>query len=219
MKAMAVEMVILEAVVGTVIGLICKFISDRLEQYLLRKRNLEVRTSKLENIIVLIIAIASGIAILIKFQLVIEIIYAFTFLIICITISLIDIHYRIIPNGLLLGLLVIKVLVGVPGVIGIEMFPDWDFVLSLVGLVAGFVVFVIPGALGKKIGAGDVKLAACAGFCLGLDGLLYSVVLMGLGVLAYSMVQTNKALRNMMLEMIPMGPFLSVSMLLVLLVK
>lgn len=219
MGAIATEMIIFKIVIGIVVGLVCKFASGWLEQYILDKRNLEVRTSRLEFVIVLVAAIVAGVVIMIKFQLITEIIYAFFILIICMTISVIDLHHKIIPNGLLLGMLVVKLLIGIPGLFDITIFPRWNILLSLIGLVAGFIVFAIPGAFGKAIGAGDVKLAACAGFCLGIDGLLYSVVFMGVGVLAFSMIQKNKTLRNMMYEMIPMGPFLAVGVLWVMLVK
>jgi prepilin signal peptidase PulO-like enzyme (type II secretory pathway) len=160
-----------------------------------------------------------GGVILVRFQLVTEIIYAFLILIICVTISVIDFHYRIIPNELLLGMLIIKILVGVLGLTGIAIFPKWNILLSLVGLVTGFIVFAIPGAFGKAVGAGDVKLAASVGFCLGVNGLLSSIVLMGLGVLAFSLIQKNKTLRNMMYDMIPLGPFMSVAMIIVMLAQ
>lgn len=218
MEAMAIEEVIFRIVIGIVIGLVCKIASGWLEKYILDKRNLEVQTSKLENVIVLSATMIAGAVIMIKFQLTSEIVYAFFILIICITISLIDLHHRIIPNGLLLAMLLAKVCIGIPGLFDIAIFPKWNIWLSLIGLVAGFIVFAIPGAFGKAVGAGDVKLAACTGFCLGIDGLLYSVILMGLGVLAFSIVQKNKTLRNMMYEMIPMGPFLAMGMLVVMLV-
>jgi prepilin signal peptidase PulO-like enzyme (type II secretory pathway) len=216
---LAIEMIGYRIIVGVVVGLVCGFVSSWLERYILNKRNLEVYTSKIESAIILVMEMIVGGVILVRFQLVTEIIYAFLILIICVTISVIDFHYRIIPNELLLGMLIIKILVGVLGLAGIAIFPKWNILLSLVGLVTGFIVFAIPGAFGKAVGAGDVKLAASVGFCLGVNGLLSSIVLMGLGVLAFSLIQKNKTLRNMMYDMIPLGPFMSVAMIIVMLAQ
>jgi Flp pilus assembly protein protease CpaA len=53
---------------------------------------------------------------------------------------------------------------------GLEAFP-----LALLGLLAGFAIF-LPLVLMKIIGAGDMKLMAAFGFAAGWDGVLYVAV-------------------------------------------
>ena len=71
---------------------------------------------------------------------------------------------------------------------------------------------LILAILAIKVGAGDIKLAAAVGFCLGITNLLYTIVLMGICVLAYTVVQSNMAFKLVIHEMIPMGPFIAVAM-------
>ena len=52
-----------------------------------------------------------------------------------------DLHHRIIPNDLILAILAIKVAFSIPYVLGIEGFPEFSLVSSLLGLVAGFAIF------------------------------------------------------------------------------
>lgn len=208
-------MLAIKIIIGIIVGIICKYIGDYLERYILNKRNLEVYTSKLQNIVVLILSIATGVAIMIKFDSIVEIIYSFLMLVICILISVIDLHHRIIPNKLLLAMLIVKLVVGIPGLLGVGGFPKFNVTYSIIGLVVGFVIFIIPAVIGKAVGAGDIKLAATIGFCLGVDGLLYTVALMGGFVLVFALVQKNVTLRNMMYEMIPMGPFMAMATIVV----
>lgn len=218
-KGEHMEMLAVKIIIGVIIGVVCKYICSWLEEYILKKRNLEVYTSKLENITVLIVAMIVGAVIMIRFRMVVEIVYTFLILIICLLVSVIDLHHRIIPNKLLLAMLIIKLGIGIPGLLGVGGFPKFNAIYSLIGLVVGFVVFMIPAMIGKAVGAGDVKLAATIGFCLGVDGLLYSVVLMGGLVLVFAMVQKNKTLRNMLYEMIPMGPFMALSTIVVMILR
>ena len=213
------EMLAIKLIIGVVIGIVCNYVCSQIEKYILNKRNLEMRTLKFENIIVMMLTMIAGVAIMMKFHMVTEIIFAFLMLIVCVLIAVIDLHHRIIPNKLLLVMLIIKLTVGVPQLLGAEGFPKFNVLYSLIGLVVGFVIFIIPAAFGKSVGAGDIKLSATIGFCLGVDGLLYSIVLMGCCVLAYSIIQRNVSFRNMIYEMIPMGPFIAFSTVIVMIIR
>ena len=124
----------------------------------------------------------------------------------------VDAKNRVIPNELVLAILVLTAVFGFTGAIPFQI---WS---SLLGFVACFVIFFLPGLFGRNVGAGDVKLAASMGFALGLIGSLYAVVCMGLLVLAYVMVNTQVPLPQRLKEMIPMGPFLALALVVVLLV-
>ena len=121
----------------------------------------------------------------------------------------IDAKYRVIPNELVLAILVLSAVFGFAGAISFQI---WS---SLLGFIACFVIFFLPGLFGKNVGAGDVKLAAAMGFALGLTGSLYAVACMGLLVLAYVLLNNRTPFLQRLKEMIPMGPFLAVALVVV----
>ena len=121
----------------------------------------------------------------------------------------IDAKHRVIPNDLVLAILILSAVFGFSGAIPFQI---WS---SLLGFAACFVIFFLPGLFGKNVGAGDVKLAAAMGFALGLTGSLYAVACMGLLVLAYVLLDNHAPLLQRLKEMIPMGPFLAVALVVV----
>lgn len=213
MKTLAVKMII-----GILMGIAIYCISSFLEKKLLQKRNLEVKESKKENIVVMLLTIMAGVFTMIRFTWITEIIYVFIIITICVLVAITDLHHRIIPNELLLVMFSAKLLIGVLSLLGMEYVPKINMISSLIGFVVGFVIFMIPAFIGKSVGAGDIKLAAVTGFCLGVDGLLYSIVLMGIIVLVYEFYKKRTMLRSAMYEMIPLGPFMAISTVIVILV-
>ena len=125
----------------------------------------------------------------------------------------IDAKYRIIPNELVLAILIFTAIFGLTGAIPFQI---WQ---SLLGLAACFVIFFVPGLFGHSVGAGDVKLASAMGFALGLAGSLYAIACMGALVLVYALVDSRVPLPQRLKTMIPMGPFLAVALIAVLLVQ
>lgn len=124
----------------------------------------------------------------------------------------IDAKNRIIPNELVLAILVLTAIFGFLGTIPFQIWA------SLLGLAACFVIFFVPSLFGRSVGAGDVKLAAAMGFALGLVGSLYAVVCMGILVLGYVLIDSKVPLPQKLKTMIPMGPFLALALIVVLLV-
>jgi leader peptidase (prepilin peptidase)/N-methyltransferase len=118
----------------------------------------------------------------------------------------IDAKHRIIPNELVLAILVLAAAFGLTGAI---RFQIWQ---SLLGFAVCFVIFFIPALFGKKVGAGDIKLAAAMGFALGLTGSLYAIACMGALVLIYILLDHRMPLPQMLKTMIPMGPFLALAL-------
>lgn len=133
-------------------------------------------------------------------------------LVICATVFLCDWMHRIIPNPTVLALFGLKLAIGIPGLLKVPGFPPFDPVGALIGMVACFIVFCLPGFLGKNVGAGDIKLAAAMGFLLGIYSALLAVVLMGLLVLAYTAAQNQAPFLAFLKTNIPMGPFIAVGM-------
>jgi len=121
----------------------------------------------------------------------------------------IDAKHRVIPNELVLAILILSAVFGFTGAIS---FNIWQ---SLLGLAVCFVIFFLPGIFGKQVGAGDIKLAAAMGFALGLTGGLYAVAGMGTLVLIYILINHKTPLPERLKTMIPMGPFLALSLVVI----
>lgn len=98
---------------------------------------------------------------------------------ICLSIAWVDGMIRKIPNEWLLALLMCKLVF-----LFIDRRPDL-LVRGMIGLAAGFVLFMLPSLLGISMGAGDIKYAAVAGFYFGAYGLVQVVLIMALGLLLY----------------------------------
>ena len=211
------ETVAIKMLIGMISGIGCSLISIFFEKVLLEKRGRVFKTSKKEKNIITILAIV--VSCFTDVNRISEIIYILLMLLACILIYVTDLHHRIIPNEILLLMLVAKLIIGIPALFGVTWVPEFNIISSLIGFVAGFVVFMIPAFMGKSVGAGDIKLAAVMGFCLGINGLLYAIVLMGIGVLIYEFIKGRTSLKNAMYEMIPMGPFMAVAMMVVMLIN
>lgn len=130
-----------------------------------------------------------------------------------ITVSLTDWLHRIIPNETVLAILLLALAFGIPTLCGAQQFLYFDIVQSLIGLVVCFVVFAIPGLFGKKVGAGDVKLAAAVGFFLGINYALLAIAIMGLLVIVWGVLQRQMPVLAYLKSSIPMGPFIAVGLL------
>lgn len=208
-------MLAIKIIAGALIGTVLKIPCDYIERILLSRRNIVYSHSKIEDIIFHLIMATTGAVIVWKQDFSFVAIYSFLILMICEMIAVIDLHHRIIPNDLMLSMIIVKIIFGIPSIWGAEGFPEFSILYSIVGLVVGFAIFAFPAVLSKNVGAGDIKLAASVGFCLGIMGLLYAVVLMGILVLAYMILQSNMTIKMMIHEMIPMGPFIAVAMVIV----
>ena len=92
--------------------------------------------------------------------------------------------------------------------------PTFRVLSSLIGMVFCLLVFSAPGLMGKRVGAGDIKLAAAMGFLLELQTTLIAIVVMGVLMLGYSVFQRKMPLLVFLKTDIPMGPFLAAGMLL-----
>lgn len=141
-------------------------------------------------------------------------ILALALLTVCLTASVIDWTYRLIPNQTVLAVLGLKAALCVLALLRIPGLPPVNLIQSFVGLVVCFAAFFLPGLFGKAVGAGDVKLAAALGFFLGFDHALLGIVIMGLLVLAYMLVQRRVPIVRFLKTNIPMGPFITAGMFL-----
>ena len=133
------------------------------------------------------------------------------FVLIGLTVSVLDLNYRVIPNDAVLVTLCFKVLLLITGLTDAESIGS-GIISSLAGFAVCFLVFAFPSALGKKVGAGDVKLAAAFGFLLGIRASVTGLVIMGLMVLGSTLLQRKMPISRYLVSEIPMGPFISAGM-------
>ena len=184
-----------------------------LNRQLLKNRGLESKEGKAEHIILPAAMGLFGAAIgwravaVWQSALVWETLYLYLTLFVCASVSCIDARHRIIPNELVLALLAFAIAFGAAGATQI------DWLSSLGGFAVCFVLFLLPALFSKKVGAGDIKLAAAMGFCVGLMGSLYAVTMMGVLVLAYVAVQYRIPIVQRLKTLVPMGPFLAAALI------
>ena len=176
---------------GAVSGLLAGFIFSRLAIKQIAKRNGDIhKQDALKKPLVIIVwmfvssllfvAVIARQGGLIQAKTVEYLIYVSILL----NIAAVDFMIRKVPNELLLLLLLTKSVF-----IAIDLFnrvPLKDsLVIPAIGLAAGLVLFSIPSLIKIPIGAGDVKLSAAIGFCLGYFLYFQSMALMSVMLLVY----------------------------------
>ena len=124
------------------------------------------------------------------------------------TISMIDIDYRRIPN-VLLG---IGLAAGILMKLADSILGNWDnWADAGLGMLAGGGIMLIIFLVSRGgMGAGDLKLMIMVGFFVGLQGVLL-VLLAGFilgGIYGITMLLLKKLTRK---DMVPFGPFLSLA--------
>ena len=144
---------------------------------------------------------------------VIPLLAALAVLVIGLAVTVCDWMCRIIPNDTVLAVMALKVVLVLAALVKLPGAPPMALLSSLGGLAFCFAVFFAPGLFGKQVGAGDVKLAAAMGFLLGFSNALFAVVIMGVLMLGYSMVQRKMPILMFLQSNIPMGPFIAGGML------
>ena len=138
---------------------------------------------------------------------------ALALLTIGITVAVSDGLCRIIPNPTVLAVFSAALARIAASLLHLPGAPGFGLLSSLGGMVFCFAVFFAPGLMGKRVGAGDIKLAAAMGFLLGFGNALLAIVVMGVLMLGYSMAQRKMPLLAFLKTDIPMGPFISAGMM------
>jgi prepilin signal peptidase PulO-like enzyme (type II secretory pathway) len=123
-----------------------------------------------------------------------------------ISLSVVDGKIRKIPNELLLALLLIRM-----GAFILQK-DLTGFLPALVGMFFGYFLFLVPAQFGISIGWGDIKLAAVAGFFLGILGLFQAVMIMAAVMGIYGLVLIITRRGNLKTK-VAMGPPLSLGLL------
>lgn len=201
--------------IGALMGSVSKILCDKVEKYLLSNRDKKSGHTRTEDVIVWMLMAVVGAVTVWRDGFGIYTLYKFLFFMLCEVIAMTDFHHRIIPNSLLLGLLMIRTGLLLSEMTGVIRTQEPSIVSLLIGLAVGGLLFFIPAVLSAEIGAGDIKLAAVLGFCLGITDLLYVIVLAGVGILVYMFIQKIGMAKSTLHSVIPLGPFLATAAILI----
>ena len=128
---------------------------------------------------------------------------------IAISIGVVDLDIKKIPNSSVLSLMIIRT-VAIVYATATDIPVKQTLIPSLIGLAAGFILYQLPMFVGIPIGTGDVKYSAAIGYCLGAFGYLQAALIMAAGLILYLiyLVATKK---GSLKTAVPMGPFSELS--------
>lgn len=126
---------------------------------------------------------------------------------IAISIGVVDLDLKKIPNLSVLALLAVRTAAIIYGLIQGGSTKGL-LVPSLIGLAAAFILYQLPMLIGIPIGTGDVKFASAIGYCLGIFGFLQAAIVMAIG-LALLLAYLKAAKKGNIKTSVPMGPFLA----------
>ncbi len=202
----------IETVYGGVLGILAALAFNRISIFQIKRRTDEnAKIEAVKNTVLIVVwAIISGILFAVAFTVFTDTasrLEAIAYISIAISIGVVDLDIKKIPNSSVLALLIIRsaaiiyaTVTGVP--IKETLIP------SLIGLAAGFVLYQLPMFVGIPIGTGDVKYSSAIGFCLGAFGYLQAALVMAAGLAVYLiyLVATKKGSHK---TAVPMGPYLS----------
>lgn len=195
-------------ILGGVSGAVCGLGALRWTRCLLQSRGREETLSLSTQRILVIAALVCGGIIGFCTGQWLPMVSALAVLTIGITAAAADWLCRIIPNPTVLALFALKLVLVAASLLRIPGAPPFGLLAALGGMVFCFLLFSLPGLFGKRVGAGDIKLAAAIGFLLEFQNALVAVVLMGMFVLGYCMLQQKMPLLMFLKTNIPMGPFI-----------
>lgn len=135
------------------------------------------------------------------------------FIAMALNVSAVDIALRRIPNALLLGMMLLKIIdVVVEQVINKGNWIEVVF-YSIISLIAIYVLCTLPSIVGITMGAGDIKYCSVLGFVFGIVGFAQAMIVMSV-LLVFYWFYLKKTKTGNMKTAAPMGPFLSIGALL-----
>ena len=201
-----------EMLTGGIAGLAAGLAFNRISVFQVKRRTDDQKKIKTVNNIgaAAISALISGFLFAVIFRLydnwALRLEYA-AYISIAISIGVVDLDLKKIPNLSVLALLAVRTAAIIYGLIQGGS-AKGTLVPSLVGLAAAFVLYQLPMLIGIPIGTGDVKFASAIGYCLGLTGFLEAAIIMAIG-LALLLVLLKATKKGNLKTKVPMGPFLA----------
>lgn len=203
----------IDIVYGGVLGIPAALAFNRIALFQIEKRTKETAKTEAVRNTVLIAAwtvlscalFAVAFAVIKDTALRIE---AVAYISVALSIAVVDLDIKKIPNSSVLALLIIRTAALVYAIAAKGTPLKECLIPSLVGLAGGFILYQLPMFFGIPIGTGDVKYSAAIGYCLGAFGYLQAALIMAAGLLIFLvyLTVTKKGTRK---TAVPMGPFLS----------
>lgn len=202
----------IDIIYGGALGLLAALAFNRIAIFQIKNRTDE--TAKIEAVkntaTVVVWVLLSGILFAASFAIFKDTaarLEAIAYISIAISIGIVDLDIKKIPNSSVLALLIVRtaalvyaIATGVP--IKESLLP------SLVGLAAGFILYQLPMFFGIPIGTGDVKYSSAIGYCLGAFGYLQAALVMAAGLVIY-LIYLLATKKGSVKTKAPMGPYLS----------
>ena len=144
--------------------------------------------------------------------------YVFLELALFLTVAITDIKYRLIPNGVVLGILLVHTTwLFAPYLYGVIPALRLNIRNDAMGMLLCFLAFFGGTVMtGGRVGMGDVKLAMAVGFMLGWQKALLTIALSGVLMIPFVFTQPGMNLKVRFKQMIPFGPPFSLAAMLVL---
>lgn len=230
MSDLQIRVYLIAIIGGIVSGIVAYFLSELLMKLVVKHRAgneitwtkvcgdvIEPKPTKFPWIYIIIGSLLMGFVIF-NFKLTVQTAYVFAELVLFMTISVADLKYRIIPNGIVLSIFVVHIVwMFVPYFYG-TIPALWDNLLNgTIGMVICFVVF-FGGTLitGGKVGMGDVKLAMAIGFMLGWWDTLLAVAISGILMVPIIFIPQGQTMKARLNQLIPFGPPFSLAAMIVL---
>jgi leader peptidase (prepilin peptidase)/N-methyltransferase len=119
-------------------------------------------------------------------------------------ISIIDIKYYIIPNGLIMFLLILGIIYSI--ITKQLLYGFWGFIIGSIPLILLYVI------ANNKIGGGDIKLLAVAGWFIGWKNVLLSLFIASFigSIISIILILIKLHSRK---DKIPFAPYLSLGII------
>ena len=206
----------IDALYGGALGILAALAFSRIAIFQIKQRTDE--TAKLEAVqnaaVTIIWVLLSGVlfaAAFVRFEETALRLEAIAYISIAISIGIVDLDIKKIPNSSVLALLIVRtaaiiyaIATGVP--------VKECLIPSLIGLAAGFILYQLPMFFGIPIGTGDVKYSAAIGYCLGAFGYLQAALIMAAGLIIY-LIYLVATKQGSLKTAVPMGPYLSLGVI------
>ncbi len=202
----------IEIVYGGLLGILAALAFNRIAIFQIKRRTDEnAKIEAVGNMAVIVAwVLLSGILFAVAFAVFKDTatrLEAIAYISIAISIGVVDLDIKKIPNSSVLSLLIIRTAAIVYAMAnGVPV--KQCLIPSLIGLAAGFILYQLPMLIGIPIGTGDVKYSAAIGYCLGAFGYLQAALIMAAGLIVY-LVYLVATKKGSLKTAVPMGPYLS----------
>ncbi len=201
-----------EMIYGGALGILAALAFNRISLFQIKRRTEE--NAKIEAVkntaLIVIWAILSGVLFAVTFARFKETairLETIAYISVAISIGVVDLDIKKIPNSSVLALLLIRTAALVYAIAtGVPL--KECLIPSLVGLAAGFILYQLPMFFGIPIGTGDVKYSSAIGYCLGAFGYLQAALIMAAGLIVY-LIYLIATKKGSLKTAVPMGPYLS----------